>query len=61
MLKEFFMGTKQNIWMRLGERAGNNLVSLSTDEAIKRIVALLRSAGDELDREVRELWTAGWG
>ncbi|XP_050840908.1 uncharacterized protein LOC127060778 [Serinus canaria] len=31
------------------------------DEAIKRIVALLRSAGDELDREVRELRTAGWG
>lgn len=47
--------------VRLGERAGDNLVSLSTDEAIKRIVALLRSAGDELDRQVRELGTAGWG
>lgn len=47
--------------VRLGGRAGDNLVSLSTDEAIKRIVALLRSAGDELDRQVRELGTAAWG
>lgn len=39
--------------VRLGERAGDNLVSLSPDEAIRRIVALLRSAGDELDRQVR--------
>lgn len=27
--------------------------SLSADEAIRRIVALLQSAGDELDKQVR--------
>ena len=48
--------------MSLGERAGDNTGSLSADEAIRRIVALLQSAGDELDRQVRgELWSAGWG
>lgn len=48
--------------MKLGERAGDNVGYLSADEAIRRIVALLQSAGDELDRQVRgEPRSAGWG
>jgi len=39
--------------VRLGARAGDNMGSLSADEAVRRIVALLQSAGDELDRQVR--------
>lgn len=37
----------------LGEGAGGDVRSPSADEAIRRIVALLQSAGDELDRQVR--------
>lgn len=58
---DFSWRLNRALGVRLGERAGDNVGSLSAEEAIWRIVALLQSAGDELDRQVRgELCSAGW-